>query len=203
MSIQLEPGFSGTIKVVNPEGKTFYQKGLYNKEEVTDFLIRYEDSKVPWGHFKRAVCPLYRGSIKNLLLDVTFPTLVNSALKVESVFIRILDSLLAICFDLATLPIRIIATPLSLIFLKKDTPHPLVKKLEAEGFQIDEDWVTINYSTENTEIDCRKNHATKEETNGMVRIALKTLPYDVYRKKGDRSTSSYSHVKGSWEREII
>lgn len=201
MEANLALGFRGRISVTDLSGQTLYEKEISNNTELTDFVDRYGYSNRSWGLLRSSVCPIYRDSAIQLAADILCPTLVNFALRVQSIVMRIFAMVLAAAFDLATLPIRIIATPLSLGYRQPDSPHALTVLVQGEHKKIMGEWARINYSTENME---QLDRVRKQEVvNGSIQVAVKTIPYNLYDETTSTNTILYTHSNGQWVEGFI
>ena len=166
-------------------------------------MRRYAHSKEQWGIFSTVVCPLNRGSVEQFVCDVSFPLLFNLALKVESTVTRVFVAILAICFDLITLPIRIIALPLVIAFSDPESPHALRSLIEQNSKQqVSDEVVTINYQTEEVQEDINgaEKSGSKKVVMGAVKVALKTIPFNQYERSEKTTKTTYVIDRGDWIR---
>jgi hypothetical protein len=211
MSIQLVPGFQSHVRIEDSHKTVLYQKNCASPQEMQDFVQRYSRSKEGWGLLETLVMPLRTEPLTDLAQDLFFPTLIHFALKVENVVLRILASIVAAMVDLATLPLRLLATPIRFWYNAQypEPLHPLIGLLRnnpAAKEAIEEGTVELICEMEKVSmepIQQEEGHQFQEAQDARVKatsyIALKRLPGGVEKEMTvERKSASYLSMDGEW-----
>lgn len=129
-AITINPGYVGSFSIQDQRGNEISSVDFSDMGEAKAFREQYLQSTTPYSGWRMSFIPTRTDNLKNFMGDLFFPNFINSALKVDNVFLRIIASILCICFDLITLLPRLIMTPYSFSYNAKkatiDQPHPLL-----------------------------------------------------------------------------
>lgn len=206
MVFQLNPGFQATVEI-RDNHTILFQKTCATSQELQGFISKYSTSKPGWSWIKSTVMPLRTDHLKNYATDLFFPTCVHFSLKINNKAVRIILSSLAVIFDLATLPIRAVATPFRFKYNRShpEQNHPLVDLLQDRVKNLSS--VQMNFKVENTLITTKTTdieghsfqNGTQTINEGTVRLALKRMPGGITSKSSQSSsTCHYLIMDGEW-----
>lgn len=202
MNIQLTPGVTADVRIEDLNGKTvLYQNVFGSTQDLSNFIVKYKDSKPGWSVLEGIVMPLRMDSWQHFAEDSYVPTFFHYALKTHYVALKVL----AIVLDIMTLPIRFVAIPFRALYnyMYPEEKHPIESDLGITGH----DAVNLVYEKELISVktpfqDGQGNtfqDATKCTTTGIKTIALKNLPGGVKgSSKEDQAIISYLNTNGSW-----
>lgn len=176
MSLNLEPGYTGKVEIVNSNQTKIYLKEFTKPEEFHQFIKTYSQSKPGYSWLRAMAYPLRTQPAKEFLKDLFIPNLATT-LKTKNIALRIFTSLFAVVLDVLTFPVRLVLTPFRAIYNSKhpEQKHPLVTFLENEGVSVDDDTVKIFCKEESVKIEEEDDHkrAYQDIANGTVTVALK------------------------------
>ena len=112
MGIELKLGTTGYVAVQDTSGTVeLWRKEVGSKKEAMEWMEAHSHSVRGWGILKASFFPMRVGSCKDLAKDLFLPTFINHALRVNNLFLRVVASLCAFVWDIATMPFRFISLP--------------------------------------------------------------------------------------------
>ncbi len=185
---QLTPGFQGHIRIEDSQHRGLYQKDCATTQEVKDFVNANGGSKIGYGLTEMLVMPLRTDNLKDFATDLFLPTFFHFALKVENVVLRALASIVAIVVDVATVLIRLVATPIRFYYNTQypEPVHPLVSLLGQNPTSkqaLEEGTVILICKMRQTNLSPTRNeqgHQVQEAQKTLITmtsyIALRKLP---------------------------
>jgi len=130
MAVILNAGFHGHVTVQDKAGRELHQRYIASEAEGHRFIGQYGKSVVQgWSILKASMIPIRTDNCRDFCKDFFLPTFVNNALAVNNCVLKIVASIFAILWDLATFLPRFIATPFRLIYNCNSPvqPHPLTQ----------------------------------------------------------------------------
>lgn len=202
MNIQLTPSVAANVRIEDLNGKiVLYQDVFGSKQDLSNFIVKYKNSKPGWSVLEGIVMPLRMDSWQHFAEDFYVPTFFHYASKTNYVALKVL----AIVLDIMTLPIRFVAIPFRALYNYKypEEKHPIESDLGITGH----DAVNLVYEKEVISVktpfqDGQGNtfqDATKSTTTGIKTIVLKNLPGGIKgASKEDEAVTSYLCTNGSW-----
>lgn len=183
-SIQLNPGHSGYISIQDTKEQEIYRKNVEKESEIRDFIAEYGKTFLGYGVFPTIFCPLKLKG-KEFAKDFFCPTLMNFAIKVNRIGLRVFACIWAVVVDILTfIPRALIGTPCRAHYLKKhpEKIHPLIDLIKANPesqFSMKSGKVILKTHFEKIKIDDPLENgsqtADKIEFNETISIAIKKL----------------------------
>lgn len=172
----------GYISLQDEEKRKFYTQIIHQPSEINDFVIQYGKSVTGFGLFPSLFCPM-RLQGAGFVKDFFSPSLMNFALKVNPIALRILATLGAAVLDILTLLPRMIGTVFRADYLKNNHPkiHPLIdliKKIPDGRYALKSGKVSIKIRGEY--IRDRKGILKKIIIKETFHIAIKQLHGNSY-----------------------
>jgi hypothetical protein len=166
MTIVLYPGFSGSIIIQNEEGEGFYGRGVSTAGAV-EFIDQYDVSGSATPFWKASLIPLRMDNWCHFASDFFFPTLVNHAIKVDHIVLRMFALVFSIIFDIVTFLSRLVTCPFQIFnHFNARNDHDLVRLTSRSNQVINSDVLTINVRLKRVDIE--------DDSNSSDRIAKKS-----------------------------
>jgi hypothetical protein len=121
------------ISIETEDSSIYEQHVLYTpvaERTVTDLTATRD-----WSILGASFVPVRTDTPMNFITDLTFPTLINHALKVNNLFSRFLSIIAAFIWDILTMSIRIVATPFRLTYTHciREKNHPLAQLIPQDA----------------------------------------------------------------------
>lgn len=167
---------SGSIRI---ETKNYivYDTEINTLNELKTFLDDYAYSSHQFSIIHAAfVAPRTPSQLKTWSKDLFLPTFVNQALKIEPFALKIILSIGAILFDLATLIPRLILTSIrTIVNYSNSEKHPLKNIIKVHdkdtANDLDEGFVNIIYK-----LDVPQEDKSLLSYKGKMKIAIRQVP---------------------------
>jgi hypothetical protein len=143
---ELRFGYDGYLSVKDTLGRELWKKKIISDQEIGPWMKANSHSVQGWGILKSTFVPVRVDNVADFGRDLFLPTFVNHVLKIKNVFLKVLAAIIAIPWDLLTLPVRCLTSPLRWAYFlsaSKNKPVPVVdliqtsphfKKAMKEGF---------------------------------------------------------------------
>lgn len=157
------------LTLSNESGVEILRKGFQSLEEFVQFNRTYLTSYKGYGLFSFALYPL---RTEDVLSDLIFPTLVHQAFKTKTLGRRILGTIAALLFDLATLLPRVALAPFRCRYKQGAVrpKHPLFEIITDPQAQeaLRTDWISKVVVFESNLVIKRQSQVTGSSFTGDV-----------------------------------
>lgn len=214
MGVQLVAGYRAAIQIKDHSNHLLYEKLCASDEEVKSFVATYGKSKKGENIDSGVVVPLRTRECRAFTSDLFCPML-NRAIKIKNVCMRVFLSFCALLFDAATFPLRLIAAPFRACYQRAhpEKEHPLIsliKNSPRAKEAVRHVFVSLHYQVESTQIgppglpddEGISIIPGKQKTvKGTVFIALKRWPgptSDLKLPREEERVASYIGYNGEW-----
>lgn len=211
MSIALTPGYQAIIKLCNASNNdVLYQCRFSNESQTREFIAKYAKSRGGYSLLSSLVFPLRTDTFKNYSEDLFLPTFIHYSSKINNFVLKFLASIFAVAFDIVTVPIRIMTTPLQLYYnngpeekhpilnLMRNTPQ-VQKAIEGNAVDLCYEVQNVQISNPTYEDGNTFQNAKKSVIKGTIQVALKKLPGGIKsQSEEEKENTSYLGMNGDW-----
>lgn len=132
----LKPGFKAEV-LLREKGNLLFQKEFSSREEFESFIGEFEkehkaqNEEQQQSFLKRLIMPLRTQDLRSFAGDLFCPNLLTSIVNADHIALR----LFSLIVDIATCPIRLVASPFRIHYNNRNpkTENPVKKLLQKEG----------------------------------------------------------------------
>jgi hypothetical protein len=210
MSVTLTPGYLANIQLRDARSNILYQCRCTADEQVKEFIGKYAKSRDGYSLLQSAIFPLRTDNLKNYAEDLFLPTFIHYSSKVNNFVLKFLSSIFAVAFDIVTIPIRIITTPIQLYYNNiHEEKHPIINLIQNDHLAqnvIQNNSVNLCYEVQNVQMSNPTyesgntyQKAAKSMIKGSIQIALKSLPGGIKKQsQEEEEKTSYLGMNDNW-----
>lgn len=207
----LTPGTNYYVSIQDKLGEELYRQEIDSPDKAKKFMDQYGKSVEGASILQAEIMPIRTDSLGNLSKDLFLPTVVNHALKVKNVGLRIFATVPAFILDAVTFIPRLITTPFRMLYNNAHKPpeHDLIKLIKDNPKAknaLKEGIIEINIITDVVKIEKVGDRPIGKETITKTRnlVLTKVLPGSHSKQETLWEENQYTWKGGTqWEGKSV